>query len=139
MKFAYAKEPLVDLRGKLTGIAYRPVIDVVLINGENRVGYRALVDSGADHNLFPGVVADVAGLTFDGKDVLEFTGIGGAKVKAYGAETELEIGGVRFRAKVYFSAKLPENGRAVLGQVGFFDKFRVKFEYDKKELEVTPI
>lgn len=112
---------------------------MVLGNGENKVGYRALIDSGADYNIFPGALANTIDLTFDEKYVREFSGLGGAKIKAYGTDVDLEIGGVRFKTKVYFSPDLPKSGRAVLGQIGFFDHFRVKFEYDIKNIELTPV
>jgi len=40
--------------------------------------------------------------------------------------------------EVRFSYEITPFGFGVLGQLGFFDKFIVKFDYQKKSVEIVP-
>lgn len=44
------------------GSYYRPIIPIALRDGDRIIDFNALIDSGADFNLFPGRIADILGL-----------------------------------------------------------------------------
>lgn len=41
-----------------------------------------------------------------------------------------------FAATVIFSSDISDNGFGILGQKGFFDKFKISFDYRTKEIEI---
>lgn len=50
----------------------------------------------------------------------------------------IEIGGWDYETKVGFSYDIAKSGMPVLGQKGFFNKFVVKFDLTKEEIELKP-
>ena len=128
MKFQYTRY----------GSIVRPVIPIKLIFGDKEVGYHVLVDSGADLCLFD---ADV-GLAI-GIDVLKGTphevfGIGGKTSFYYLHKVKIEVGGWPFEIEAGFMPQvaLRTLPYGVVGQRGFFDKFIIKFDLLKEEIEL---
>lgn len=145
VKLPYRSRSVKDPRTGEESTVYYPAINVVL-TGNHRVGrpIEALVDSGADINLFP---ADYAFAFFKidkrvfAKGVKKsILGIGGKVVDALGHRVTLKIVGVgiQFKTLVYFS---PEHDAIpLLGRKGFFDRFkRVSFDEHGRGLELTPL
>lgn len=63
MKFAYrgieiSPSPASKKKRKVL----RPIIPVILVFNKRMVGYEALIDSGADYNVFDAQVAEVLGI-----------------------------------------------------------------------------
>lgn len=121
-------------RYKKIGEFYRPLIDVNLRNGKLTCKYVALIDSGADFNIFHADVARLLSIDLTKLQKIEFGGIKEDKTscKGFVAAVELGLDGRFFNAPVVFSSDISPNGSGVLGQRGFFEHFRVIFDYPEK-------
>lgn len=140
MDFSYSKIPIVDLtRRRVVDYVYRPIIKIGIkkeLNGKNGyIDYEALIDSGADDCLFPWELVELAGLHIERRNGKVFRGLGGGLVIGYKGRVNLSLGGYDFTTESYFAPKL--TGYGILGQRGFFDKFRIRFIYSKKRIEIV--
>lgn len=97
----------------------RPVIPIILEYQDKKVGYKALIDSGADYNIFHTQVREILGLEIKfGKREI-FGGISGEKLTAYFHFINAEIGGWKYKLYCGFSYDIPPFGYGVLGQKDF--------------------
>ena len=137
MKFKYHKfilSPSSDFFGKHI---LKPIIPIKILKEDIILRYAALIDSGADFCIFDAGLGEYLGLNIKSGTEVQFGGIqslGGAK--AYIHMVTLEIGGHEFITEVGFSHDISKNGYGILGQKGFFDKFGVKFDLEKEEIEI---
>lgn len=113
------------------------LLPIILIGLEYKglsLQYEALVDSGADMNLFPWEIAN--GFGFEKKDAKRTAlihGISGEPLQAYFFDVVISVGGsVRHTTACAFSEHLPGENLGFLGQRGFFDYYRIEFDYAKK-------
>ncbi len=127
---AVAKTP----KGKIIKI-FRPIIPVRLCwkHQLTKTLINALVDSGADRNLFPAVIGELMlGIKIEkGKKIIH-SGIGGIKIEAFVHPVKIYLKGCCFTTEVDFSyhQEIP-----ILGRSGFFRHFqKVIFKEIKKEL-----
>lgn len=125
---------------KRYGKTLRPVIPVTVQNGDEKIGYEVLVDSGADMCLFDEQIGDALGIAVRSGEKREVFGIGGKASFYYLHTITLSVGGWPHQVEVGF---MPEvSGRitpyGVVGQYGFFDHFTVKFDLLKEEVELKP-
>lgn len=84
MKFPYIKLPINPseaLPERKTIL--RPIIPVILEFGQNKTGYMALIDSGADYCFFHSEIAEVLGLDWQKGKKLNFIGVTGEEATAY--------------------------------------------------------
>ncbi len=137
MKFYYSKFPL-PYRSEFFGSTIlKPVIPVKIIIGDKALRYSALIDSGADFCIFDAEIGENLGLNIKlGKKEI-FGGIqekSGAE--AFFHEVKLDIGGWNYKTVVGFSYDIAKHGFGILGQIGFFDIFVVKFDLMKEEIEL---
>jgi predicted aspartyl protease len=124
---------------------WRPIIPIHLysIDKNKKVHYYALLDTGADYNLFHADMAEIIGVEYgEGKRQTMF-GIEGEGISSYFHDIIVEIGGWKYKAYSGFSnfegeKNLDKMPYGILGQAGFFDIFKVSFDYQKKEIEITP-
>jgi hypothetical protein len=139
MKFPYIKLP-VDPSGAFPErkTILRPIIPIVLEFGQLKTGYMALIDSGADYCFFHSEIAEVLGLDWRKGKSLNFIGVTGQRATAYFYNINLYIGGWSYKLYCGFSTEVSLNGFGVLGQIGFFDQFIVKFDLEKEEIEIRP-
>ena len=134
-KFYYQIFPIFDNKSKKVEEIGRPIIEVIANYKYGRMfgPLKTMADSGADHNLFPAEVADALGIKVHKGKVLITEGIGGRLVKTYrhsGIKMFLE--GYSFETSVDFSDEID---LPLLGQQGFFDKFKsVNFSRSKEEV-----
>jgi hypothetical protein len=112
--------------------AKRPVLQLELISGSNRLSCIAIVDSGADHCTFPlsfGIQLGLNPLEMKGSSV---AGLGGVSNTLYWPVTMRFSGGL-LQLDVYagFSASMDAIGAGfgLLGQCGFFDRVNVAFHH----------
>ena len=135
MKFAYTKFPSRDPRKPWFS---RPIVSVIL-NHQESTTVVALVDSGADRCLFDIEVAKDIGLNIENGQVEYFGGIGGNRMKAFVYNVQLQVADIEKTVEVPigFTENLGVSG--ILGQEGFFDAFRIKFEKDHDTFEITPV
>ena len=136
MKFPYVKFPSADPKRKWIS---RPLIPIKLIGLRgNWEGY-ALIDSGADRSLFNMAIAEEIEVNFE-KDLLEnFSGIEGGILKARLSKVKLQIIDMEETIEIIAGFVDSPHISAILGQDGFFDSFRIKFERDHNIFEITPV
>lgn len=131
MKFPYKK--------LASGIS-RPIIPIEVIHAEKSIRYYALIDSGADMNVFHAEIADILGIDVESGKEGQISGITqGETQKYYIHPITISIGGWRHKTTAAFMPTLSKNGHGLLGQNGFFDLFTVKFDYLKQDIELKEI
>ena len=115
----------------------RPMITIEIFGPKESKEFDALIDSGADQALFNEEIAELLGIDLLKAKPVKLTGISGQldgrrlenikiKVKNFGETIEIPICFV----------KSPTVG-VLLGQEGFFDKYRIKFEKDHNSFEIS--
>lgn len=120
------------------GIA-RPVITVNLQWRSKSVRYDVLVDSGADECMFDAATAEYLGIDLQQGEMRKATGVGGQTVVYFVHPIDIHIGEKVYTVEAGFISRPggPYEYGAV-GQKGFFDKFLVKFDLLKEEIELKP-
>jgi hypothetical protein len=115
----------------------RPILPVILQNGGQEWSCYALVDSGADDVIFPASFAARLGFTLQRGAYYQFGGAGSANQPAWFFPLALNIGtAISMQAFVGFSPALESAGIGLLGQNGFFDRFRVEFDLQKNHFVI---
>ncbi len=114
----------------------RPLIPIMLRFNKTDVGTLALIDSGADFNIFHADLAKPLGLDLSKLKEIEFGGIKkqNGQCKGYLAVIEIGVGGNFYNCAVLFSKDISDNGYGILGQIGFFDQFRVTLDYKTDQI-----
>ena len=112
------------------GSYYRPIIPITLRDGSKTIDFHALIDSGADFNLFPGRIADILGLDLRRVKSEQIAGVAGS-AKAYPYALDIGIQDTFYRAPLVFSHEITLDNFGLLGQRGFFDRFAIEFDYTK--------
>ena len=136
MKFPYLKLPSVD--PKLKWVA-RPYIQIKLTGLKDyRIGY-ALIDSGADRCLFNIEIAEKIGLDLTEAPEEIFGGIEGGKLIVKLHKIKIQIVGMSEEIEVIAGFVKSSGVTAILGQEGFFDRFRIKFERDHGVVEINSV
>lgn len=127
-KFSYAK----------AGIWYRPIIPVTLQLNKIEFKYLALLDSGADFNIFHADIAKILKIDLSKmKNSIKFSGIKqGAEGKGNFVSLDLGINGQFKNTPVVFSSDISENGYGILGQQGFFNHYKINFDYKSREIKI---
>jgi predicted aspartyl protease len=136
MKFSYSKIPHSHPSKKWIS---RPMITVTLHGPRGSVNVHALLDSGADKCLFSNQIGEEIGLNVKEGEEEIFGGIEGGRVKSYLHEIEVQIFGDSKKIKVVAGFTDARGVNAILGQEGFFDAFRIKFEKDRDAIEINPL
>ncbi len=137
MKFSYRKLSLPRRSDYFGTSILKPIIPVKVIVGGKTVNYSALIDSGADFCIFDAEIGEYLGLDVKNGRREEFGGIqarGGAV--AFLHDIVLEIGGFKYKTAIGFSYDIAKRGLGVLGQKGFFEYFKVIFDYVGEEVEL---
>lgn len=119
-------------------VVFRPVIDIRLSWNDQSTQYRVLIDSGADFCIFHADVAEVLGIPLmQGKKMI-FYGTGGTPQVAYFHEIKIGIGGWPMDLYCGFSSEMKSLPYGLLGQTGFFDRFKIEFDYKGRRIELKP-
>jgi len=136
MKIPYSK---IKSKSKNFDYFFRPMINVVLINGTKSRTQKGLIDSGADYTLLSSSIAKDLGINYK-LGIHDVTlGIENRPLTTYYCELEIAIPGIdnsNFTSLVGFV----ESGSVgiLLGQKGFFDKFNIKFSKQNNYFEIDP-
>jgi hypothetical protein len=101
---------------------------------DNSVQFDALVDSGAEHNIFSLEIAEEVGLSLRKARHVIVVGAGGHEIDGFLTTIELQLARNRWTAQTIFSDA--GKRRAILGQIGFFAFFTVTFRYARREFEI---
>jgi hypothetical protein len=128
MKFSYQEHPrqpseaFPDSTVRLVSL-----IPVTLISDRKAITIDALVDSGADNCIFPGMLGLALGIdVYKGPKQL-IGGLGGRIIEARFHHLKLKVGHVQ--VNIYAGFSFDTLGiTGLLGQKGFFDHFRVVFD-----------
>lgn len=114
----------------------RPIIPISIQtnNSGRKVRYEALIDSGADFNLLPMGLIEILNVGSKNLKSIYFTGVSGETIRGLIANIKISLGDNGFITNVVFAEISGAVG--ILGQYGFFDKFIVKFDFGKEEIEV---
>ena len=141
MDFKYRKFPVDPNNYPFPGkkSALRPVIQIDLEYPAGKFGYLVLIDSGADYCIFHASIGELLELDIKAGKPLTFHGTSGEPQIAYFHQIEFKIGGHSHKCDVGFSYEMEGLPYGILGQVGFFDKWIVKFEYHKENVELKEI
>ena len=119
-------------------VVFRPVIDIRLLWNNKSTQYRVLIDSGADFCIFHSDVAEVLEIPIIKGKKITFYGTGGTPQIAYFHDIEIEIGGWPTVLYCGFSSEMKSLPYGILGQTGFFDRFKIEFDYQSKRIELKP-
>lgn len=115
------------------GPFYRPLIPITIQYNKIKLNYLALLDSGADFNIFHADLADILGIDLSKLKTTSFGGIQrGTESKGHYSAFKLGVEDFSFNAPVVFSRDISPDGYGILGQQGFFDHFKVTFEHKKR-------
>lgn len=137
LKYDYLKfpaEPSEAFPRRLS--ATRPVIPIWLINGGKRIGYHAIIDSGADLCIFHAEIGELVGIKVESGKMLNYYGISSQRLTAYFHDIKIEVGGYVFDCCAGFSRDISNLPYGLLGQFGFFNLFDVHFDYQKGKIEL---
>ncbi|OGK35223.1 hypothetical protein A3A93_02995 [Candidatus Roizmanbacteria bacterium RIFCSPLOWO2_01_FULL_38_12] len=95
----------------------------------------ALIDSGADVCFCNDMIGTWLGIKFkkDGSEK-QFRTANKTKFNAIPFTVTLIAYGKTYDCKFYFTDVLPRHTPIILGQVGFFDHFKITFDYSKNEI-----
>jgi hypothetical protein len=115
------------------------VVPIALINGPQRIRNLALIDSGADYCIFHSEIGEQIGLDIESGKRLSFFGTGGQEQSAFFHAIKLEVGGHAISCFAGFSQELQSLPYGILGQIGFFDKFKITFDYEKGKIELQAV
>ena len=131
MKFPYRK---INLKNPFNSKQFilRPIIPFSIKYKDRVLRFEALIDSGADFNIFPVEIAEKLEVTLKNSDHIAFAGVGGNIINGIKAEVMLEIGSWEIKTKVVFAPV--DSG--ILGQYGFFDLYQVNFNLKRKIIKI---
>jgi hypothetical protein len=134
MKFQYKKIG----KNRLDEVIIRPIIPIILKNGSKEVQYHVLVDSGADICIMDAEIAELIGLKLATGKKSSFAGATGKLENCYSHVVEIEVGGWPYKTEIAFAEGLSKSGYGIVGQRGFFEFFKVVFDYTANEIEIKP-
>src|SRR5437867_12765324 len=114
----------------------RPMLQATLFNGTKYQQIVCLVDSGADECLFHASIGRSLGIDLHSGMHKVFDGIAGS-IEAYMHPVEIQIQDFSERVKMEAGFTESAGVHAILGQVGFFENFKICFERYRWRIDVT--
>lgn len=117
-----------------------PLVKLLLINPKTQQvfsEYVALVDSGASSCVFHGIIGEQIGVDVRSGDKKPFKGVVDKSGAQFIHPITLVLGGHSISLEAGFSYDLTMPF-GLLGQDGFFNRFRICFDKSKGEFEITP-
>ena len=135
MKYDYLTVSGQDYRKKFIK---RPMVEIEIFGPKESYTILALIDSGADRSLFNIEIAKALGINLEEahKDIV--LGILG-KDEVFVADVEIKIKHLEGKFKIPVSFINSSNVGVLLGEEGFFDTHRIKFEKDHDTFEINPV
>lgn len=113
----------------------RPVILIEVSFNSLSVPYEVLIDSGADLCIFDVDIADILGIDVVKGIRHEVSGLTGIPEYYYLHRITIIVDGVKYKTDVGFM-KLRNQTFGIVGQKGFFNKFTIKFDLQKEDIEI---
>jgi hypothetical protein len=107
------------------------------VNGTNQLSCYVVVDSGADHCVFPRSFLGPLGLDLLTAPMDFTSGLGSTNVPVHFFNISINLQNV-IQIPVYaaFTVGLDQMGAGLLGQSGFFDRFSVHFKLQQGIYEI---
>lgn len=140
VKFSYTQLPVKSLTtSRRTTLISRPIIPLTILYQSRLVQYQALLDSGADYNVFHADIADYLGIKLTKGRAIKISGIGGDSIKGYLHHVNLKVGNILFSSSIVFSRQIPDQAIAVLGNQGLFNHFIVTFNLKDNHISLNKI
>lgn len=102
------------------------------------IPFVAYVDSGASYSIFHEDVAELLGIQIKNGRKTQVTVGNGARIPVYLHRLNVQFATEEFLAVIGFSPKLGVEIN-LLGQIDFFDRFKICFDSKNKYLEVNKI
>ncbi|MBU0534073.1 MAG: retropepsin-like domain-containing protein [Candidatus Omnitrophica bacterium] len=134
MKFKYQRIPVASNNAFPNRKSIiKPLIPIRLRYQKNFVDIYALIDSGADDCLFNAEIGAKLGIDITSGEENSYRGITGQSTIAYFHKIEIEVGGWKHPCYAGFCYDTP---LSALGQDGFFNLFKIQFNYSKSEIEI---
>lgn len=133
MKFKYTAKWVDDY-----GISYTPRIPVVFIDQKTKseLPIMSLVDSGASDILLDPQIGEMLGIDIPAGKKVVYAAVG-SEVVGYVHTLKIRVGGDRRTYEVPCAfTTIGGDVRAILGQRGFFENYKVVFEKYKNQFEV---
>jgi hypothetical protein len=131
MKYKYLEFPNKDPKAPPI---YRPFLVVRLTANGKFTNTFCLVDSGADYCMLPASLGLLLGIDVESGIEQEIRGFADQRAKTYRHTIHITVPRLgSFDANVAFSREMRYG---ILGQEGFFQKFRVIFDRKKTQFEV---
>lgn len=121
------------------GTILKPLIGIHLSNPKTHKvtsGIYALVDSGADVCFCNTDIGTWLGITYKKQKSQIFTAANNTQFTAIKEILNIFVGNKEFLAPIYFTSNLPKQTPIILGQIGFFDHFKVTFDLQNKSIGV---
>lgn len=115
----------------------RPVIQIEIHHNNLEIPYEVLVDSGADVCIFDSGLADIVGIDLVKGTKKQIVGATGFPEEMYIHTVHIVVDNLKFKIEAGFM-NIHANSYGIVGQNGFFDKFKVSFDLKKKEIELKP-
>lgn len=140
MKFKYRKSPPPKSQAHPNLKWFRrPIIPLEIINASQSTRIYALIDSGSDYCMFQGSLGQQIGIDVKNGKLEEIIGIMNKPIKVYFHKIELKIGGWRFPCFAGFSFELDNLPLGILGQDGFFSRYKIILDYNKDSIELNEL
>lgn len=118
------------------GFVLRPIVVIELMKGKVATRQEALLDTGADICLFGIEIAELLGIDVSKGKPHSITGVGGKVTKGFLCDLGMYIPNMEgYKATVFFSEDITDHV-GILGQLCFFDHFRVCFDYQSKRITI---
>lgn len=115
----------------------RPIIPVTLRYGKREITHLVLIDSGADVNIINRELADVLNIDLDTLSDISYGGIVGSPVVGKEAMISMGFEDVLFDCPIIFG-DLKQDKYSIVGQRGFFDFFKICFDYCSNAIILKP-
>lgn len=114
----------------------KPYLDIELINGKQKIYLKSIVDSGSDFTLVSEEVAKVLNINLSLCPKKSLGGILGNSIECPVCNVDIKIDGFKGKINIpiFFVPNLKVN--TLMGQHGFFDKFKVIFSKNDKKFEL---
>ncbi|MCL5438840.1 MAG: retropepsin-like domain-containing protein [Patescibacteria group bacterium] len=97
----------------------------------------ALIDSGADVCFCSIEIGSFLGINFKNKPTKTFYTANGSPLITIPEKITLYACGKNYECIFYFADNLPHETPIILGQIGFFDHFKITFNFENKEIEIV--
>lgn len=116
----------------------RPHLPLILEYGNSQERFLPLLDSGADFSIFHRSALGILGLDWDHGAQRHYDNADGSSFLAREFVLSVEVGGIRFPARISFADDPSLRVRPLLGRTDIFEKFRIVFCEQEQYVELQP-